>query len=146
MTFTASTFLVLVLNWWVAFSWRTKTDWTFDLFLVLLCWSIAQYMLAIFLYPPDLAESDRYREIFDRNRLGYYGASIVYGTLDIVATGMRGALLHPVWYLPFAGSYLGLCALGMLLRRRSYDRFFAWYLFVILFAWCFFVRRILVNV
>ena len=54
MVLTAATLLILVLNWWVIFSWRTETNWTFEKFLVLIVWMVSLFMLTIFLYPPDL--------------------------------------------------------------------------------------------
>src|SRR5947207_15660911 len=33
MVLTVATLLILALNWWVTFSWRTETNWTFEKFL-----------------------------------------------------------------------------------------------------------------
>jgi hypothetical protein len=75
-------------------------------------------MLAILHYPPDLTGTERYRKIFEHNRLGYYGSFIAYLLLDIVVTAMRdGNLLHPVWYLPFTGQFFLL----MMSARLSGD-------------------------
>jgi len=52
VVFTAATLLVLVLNWWVAFKWNSEVAWSFDKFLALIVWTIALYMLTIFLYRP----------------------------------------------------------------------------------------------
>src|SRR3981081_1699506 len=76
VVFTGATFLILILNWWVFFLWRTKNAWTFDVFLILISWVGSFYLLAIFLYPPGAIESQTYREIFDRTRSGYYGSLI----------------------------------------------------------------------
>jgi hypothetical protein len=70
MVLTAATLLILVLNWWVTFSWRAETNWTFEKFLVLIIWIVSLFMLTIFLYPPDLSESEEHRDIWLQNRLG----------------------------------------------------------------------------
>src|SRR4051794_26935188 len=61
MVLTVATLLILVLNWWVTFSWRNETNWTYEKFLVLIVWTVSLYLLTIFLYPPDLSESEAHR-------------------------------------------------------------------------------------
>jgi len=145
MVLTVATLLILVLNWWVTFSWRGETNWTFEKFLVLIVWMVSLFMLTIFLYPPDLSESEEHRDIWLHNRVGYYGAFIGMCLFDILQTAMRGGLFHPIWYLPYVGHYAILGAIGMGLRRRGYDRFFAWYQLVTILAWCLFFRRFLLQ-
>jgi hypothetical protein len=58
---------------------------------------------------------------------------------------MRGDLLHPVWYLPFVAHLIVLSAIGIALRRRGYDRFFAWYQLITLLTWSLIVRRFLAG-
>ena len=145
MVLTASTLLILVLNWWVIFSWRTETNWTFEKFLVLIVWMVSLFMLTIFLYPPDLSESEEHRDIWLQNRVGYYSAFLVMCLFDILQTAMRGGLFHPVWYLPYVGHYALLSAAGLALRRRGYDRFFAWYQLITILVWSLLVRRFLLK-
>jgi hypothetical protein len=145
MVLTVATLLILVLNWWVTFSWRAETNWTFEKFLVLIVWMVSLFMLTIFLYPPDLSESEEHRDIWLHNRVGYYSAFIAMCLFDILQTAMRGGLLHPVWYLPYVGHYAILGAVGMALRRRGYDRFFAWYQLITILAWSLFFRRLLLQ-
>jgi hypothetical protein len=142
---TASALLVLVLNWWVTFSWRTETDWTFEKFLVLIVWTISLYMVTVFLSPPDLSEAETHRDVWKQNRTGYYCAFLAVCVSDILQTGMRGGLFRPIWYLPFASHYTVLGILGLVLRRRSYDRFFAWYQLISVLAWALLVRRFLLK-
>jgi hypothetical protein len=65
---TAATFTILVLNWWVFFESRTLTDWSFGVFLVVVLWAVQFYLLAVVLYPPDMAEREDYGAVFERNR------------------------------------------------------------------------------
>jgi hypothetical protein len=69
---TVATLLLLVLQWWVTFRWNTEVNWTFDKFLVLTAWTVALYLLTVFLYPPDLSEEEEHQGRFERNRAGYY--------------------------------------------------------------------------
>ncbi|PYJ12205.1 MAG: hypothetical protein DMF06_00340 [Verrucomicrobia bacterium] len=145
MVLTVVTILILVLNWWVTFSWRAETNWTFEKFLVLIVWMVSLFMLTIFLYPPDLSEAEEARDIWLHNRVGYYGAFVVMCLFDILQTAMRGGLLHPIWYVPYVGHYAVLSAIGMIMRRRGYDRFFAWYQLITIVAWSLFFRRFLLQ-
>jgi hypothetical protein len=145
VVFTAATLLVLVLNWWVAFKWNSEVVWSFDKFLALIVWTIALYMLTIFLYPPDLSQEEEHRGRFQRNRAGYYSTFITFCLLDIAQTAIRGDLFHPIWYVPFVGQYAVLAGGGLAAGRRGYDRFFAWYLLITLLIWSLVVRRYLVG-
>jgi len=145
MVLTIATLLILALKWWVTFSWRTETNWTFEKFLVLIVWMVSLFMLTIFLYPPDLSETEAHRDIWIQNRQGYYGAFFAMCLFDILQTAMRGGLFHPVWYLPYVGHYATLSAVGFFLRRRGYDRFFAWYQLITILVWSLLVRRFLLK-
>ncbi len=140
-----ATLLVLVLNWWVMFRWNGELTWSFDKFLVLTVWTIAQYLLTVFLYPPDLSQEEEHRARFENNRMEFYLTFIAVCLLDIAQTGLRGELLRPIWYLPFVSQYAGLAAGGLLARRRGYDRFFAWYLLITALLWSLVVRRYLAG-
>ena len=52
--------LVMILNWWTAYSWQDQQTWSFDLFMIIVFWSIAHYLTAITLYPPQ-AVDERWR-------------------------------------------------------------------------------------
>jgi len=146
MVLTGFTLLQLLLNWWVTFSWRSETNWTFEKFLVLILWTIALYMLTVFLYPPDLSQAEEHRDVWMANRASYYGTFVCFTLLDILQTATRGSLFHPIWYLPFVAHHTVLGAIGLGLRRRGYDRFFAWYELIILLVWSVVVRRFLVRI
>jgi hypothetical protein len=142
---TLATLLVLSLNWWVAFKWNTTVVWSFDKFLVLIVWTITLYLLTTFLYPPDLSEEEERRNRFEGNRSGYYAAFVAFCLMDITQTALRSGLLDPVWYLPFVGHFAVLAAAGLVVRKRGYDRFFAWYQLITLLVWSLAVRRYLVS-
>ena len=52
---TAFFFLVLILNWWTGYSWQSQEVWSYGQFLVITIWSLAHYLAAITLYPPQAA-------------------------------------------------------------------------------------------
>ena len=145
LVLTIATLVLLVLQWWVTFRWNTDVNWTFDKFLVLIAWTVVLYLLTVFLYPPDLSEAEEHQGRFERNRAGYYSAFIAMCLLDIAQTAVHGELLQPLWYVPFVGQYALLAGGGLIISRRGYDRFFAWYQLVTLLVWALVVRRFLVG-
>jgi hypothetical protein len=145
LVLTVATLLLLVLQWWITFRWNIEIKWTFDRFLLLITWTVSLYLLTVFLYPPDLSEAEEHQARFERNRSGYYFTFIAMSLLDIAQTAVHGELLQPIWYLPFVGQYALLAGGGLIARRRSYDRFFAWYQLVTLLVWSLVVRRVLVG-
>lgn len=140
---TADVLLILVLNWWVSFSWGDYTAWSFDIYLVLIAWAISLYMLSVILYPPDIRGDESYAEVFARNRQWLLGAFIVMGLLDIAQTAWRGDLFNPPIYLPFVLHYLILAAIGIVVDSPRYQRFLAWWVLISLTVWSLVVRRLL---
>jgi hypothetical protein len=140
-----ATLLALLVNWWVTFRWNRDVTWSFDKFLVLTAWTIALYLMTVFLYPPDLSQEEEHRARFEHNRVEYYTTFIAFCVLDMLQTAMRGELFQPVWYFPFVSQYAALAIGGLLVRRRGYDRFFAWYLLITTLVWALVVRRFLVG-
>ena len=53
LLYTGWVFMVLVLNWWMLFTWHDFGPWSFDAFLLIVLWSLSFYILAIALYPPE---------------------------------------------------------------------------------------------
>jgi hypothetical protein len=140
---TLNVLLILLLNWWVLFLWVDYPAWSFDIYLLLIGWGIALYMLAVILYPPDIKREDSYEEVFEKNRTWLFGAFIVFVAFDVAQTAVRGQLFEPKIYLPFVLHYAGLAAIGIPVSNKRYQNFLAWYFLITLILWCLFVRRLL---
>ena len=140
---TANVLLILVINWWVSFSWGGFTAWSFDVYMVFILWSISLYMLAVILYPPDIRGDESYVALFERNRRWLFGTFILMNVLDIAQTALRGDLFHPPYYLPFVLHYIVLAGIGMVVADRRYQTFWAWYMLISGTTWSLVVRRLL---
>jgi len=140
---TLNVLLILLLNWWVLFLWADYPAWSFDIYLLLIGWGIALYMLAVILYPPDIKVEDSYDEIFERNRKWLFGAFVIFVALDVAQTAVRGQLFEPKIYLPFVLHYAVLTAVGIPVANKRYQIFLAWYFLITLILWCLIVRRLL---
>jgi len=140
---TLNVLLILLLNWWVLFLWVDYPAWSFDIYLLLIAWGIALYMLAVILYPPDIAAGDSYANIFDRNRQWLLGTFVVFVALDIAQTAVRGELFEPKLYLPYVLHFAVLAAIGIGVADKRYQNFIAWYFLIALVLWSLFIRRLL---
>jgi len=140
---TLNVLLILLLNWWILFLWADHAEWSFDVYLLLVGWGIALYMLAVILYPPDIGANDSYDEIFDRNRTWLLGTFVTFIALDIAQTAVRGQLFDPPLFLPYSLHYVTLAAIGIPVANKRYQDFLAWYFLITLILWCLFVRRLL---
>ena len=130
--------IVLVLNWWVFFSWRNNEVWSFEIFLVLVLWAIAHYVVAITLYRPDDAASD------SRFQLHLFLlAFVIAGLMDIVQTAMRGALFEPWYYLLFVGHYIALSGVAYFVKSETFHRVVSTWFLVSILCWALIVRRFL---
>ena len=142
LVLTAYFFIVLLINWWTAYSWQGQEVWTFDLFLIVILWSVSHYIGAITLYPPRVVGNNHQFE-FRRNWFLWAG---VVGTsvMDVFQTAMRGEVFSPWYYLPFVSHYIALALLAIFVDSTRLLRWVAWYLFVSLTVWSLIVRRFLI--
>jgi hypothetical protein len=143
LAWTASVFLVMVLNWWVLFSWRTHQTWNFATFLLLIIWAVSLYLMVVFLYPPRKDAGEGWREVYAGNRQWFLSSFLALTLTDIWLTGIRSGLMDPPAYLPYVGHYALLLLVGLFVQRRGYHQFLAWYFLATLLAWSLIVRRFL---
>ena len=135
--FSAWVFLVLVLNWWVLYQWRDYQGWSFEVFLLIVLWSLTYYVMAIALYPPD----DRDSRVAEFDYRWFFWSAFATGVIDVAWTAVRGMLFTPWYYLPFVGHYIVLFALLNLVRSPAFRRAAAWWLVLSVLTWAFVVRR-----
>jgi len=135
--------LILVLNWWVFFSWSAHPRWSFGPYTVLVLWAIAHYLLAVTLYEPDSDPHDRHNRMWEENRTWFLTTFAMMLLLDIAQAALRGALLQPVWYLPYVLHYFVLTLVALWFEPRAVQRWVGWYVLGSLVAWSFLIRRFL---
>ncbi len=143
LVWSLNVFFVLVLNWWVAFSWNATAAWSFEVYVILILWSVSMYLLAVILYPPDLSLYEHSRALYFRNRRWFLGTLLLFLALDAAQSAVRGALFSPPLYLPFIAHHFILAGAGLWVRRPVYHWVYAVYFLVSMFAWALVFRRLL---
>jgi hypothetical protein len=131
-------FYAMLLNWWTAFSWQSEQVWSFDLFLIIILWSVAHYLAAVALYPPRVTVTDGQSE-YRINWVLWALISIVFA--DILQTGMRGDVFSPWYYLPYALHYVVLYLIAIFLKKEKLYRWLVWYFLASVVVWSLVVRR-----
>lgn len=139
----ASTFLMLILNWWVFFQSRELGEWTFSTFLVVVSWAVLFYLMAVILYPPDMEEDETYGDVWSRNRRWFMGIWVGTSVLDTLITYRRGDLFNPPTYLPVILHLMVLGLLGVFIRSRRFHLALGIYVLLFALAWSTGVRRLL---
>ena len=140
LVLTAFLFLVLILNWWISYTWRDEPIWSFERFLIIIIWAVSHYVAAITLYPP-LASGDE--QPFAHRRHWFLWAFFGITITDMLQAWAKGELLDPWYYLPFVSHYAVLSLIGIALRKPSFYRWMAWYFLLSMTLWSFVVRRFL---
>lgn len=143
VAWTITVFFVLVLNWWVFLLWRGFDAWTFTTFFVIVSWTTSMYVMALALYPPGRSGDTDYRAMFEANRTWFLATFTVMCLLDLLVTYLREQGVPEPTYIAFVGHYAVIAAIGIGVRKRTYDLVAAWYIAVTLASWSFGVRHTL---
>lgn len=139
LVYSAFAIMVIILNWWVIFSWEDQASWSFDEFLLLVIWAFGHYLIAITLYPPSGSHSGS----FENYRHWFMWSFFIMTFLDIAQTAMRGDLFNPWFYLLFVLHYSLLALIGALNNSAFFHRLLSWWFLIITLAWSLIVRRFL---
>lgn len=140
LVLSAFLFLVLILNWWVSYTWREEIVWSFERYLMIIIWAVAHYVAAITLYPPTASGAE---QPFIRRRHWFLWAFFGIAITDMLEAVAQGKLFEPWYYMPFVTHYAILALVGIALRKPAVYRWLAWYFLVSMAAWSFVVRRFL---
>lgn len=137
LVWAATLAMSIILNWWVAFAWSDQHTWTFEVFLLLVVWTMSFYGAAIALFPSEEGVSPTAAV---RN---YLKAFVVVLALDTAATATRTGLFSPWYYLLFVGYLLALTLLGLGAKKTQHQGFVAVWTFASILIWALVVRRLL---
>lgn len=142
LVLTGFLFVVMILNWWTAFSWRGEEEWSFDKFLLIIVWSVSHYLAAITLYPPQAAGIE---QPFKYRRKWFLWGFIGIASTDILQTAARGDAFSPWYFLPFVLHYVAIALVAIFVDKPILHRWIARYFFVSIVIWSMLVRRFLIS-
>ena len=133
--FSLGTIALLYGIWWNSFRWAQHETWTFTAYTLIFVYVSLFYVMAEILNPRNSTDVPRFEEI----RFSLYAVIIFYHGFEPLIVYVRDGFL--AWdYLPLVMVIATLAAVGLFLRNRKFDQFFAGlYLFVNV-AWQFVAR------
>jgi hypothetical protein len=138
--------LLLVLNvqmWWTMYGFRTRAEWTFIQFTVVLLQTVLTYMLAALVLPDVGSEEQVDLEAHYLNQAPWFFG---IGVVLLIVSVTKDLVLDGVWpsrtNLAFHVLFTALWTTAAFVRRRSYHRVLAWVMSVALVAyvWLLFAR------
>lgn len=85
-----SILIELVLFWWWEFELHLIKDWSFGLFLFLMTYAVALFLLAALLFPDRLDDYDGYGDFFMKRRHWFFALFGATFLLDVADTLIKG--------------------------------------------------------
>jgi hypothetical protein len=120
-----SILIELVFFWWWEFALFTISDWSFGIFLFLIGYAVALFLLAALLFPDRIDEYEGYEDFFLKRRHWFFGLFAVTFVLDVIDTMIKGQ----AHFDKFSTEYfiqvpigILLCAIAIWTANRHFHR------------------------
>lgn len=123
-----SMLLMLAHFWWWEFWLYDIGDWVFSLYIFLIGYTVALFLLCALLYPDDIREYKNYEDYFLSRRKWFFGLLALVFVFDIADTLWKGEehlLSFGPEYPIRAGVYIVLCVAAMGIANRRFHQVFA---------------------
>ena len=140
LVWTAYAFIYLVFFWWWEFKLAAIEIWSFELYLFVIMYAVALYLLVVVLYPRDLPEGGDFKRYYYDRRGWFFGMLVAIGAIDFIDSAVKGKdyllKLGPEYW-----TFLIVTSLLYLLAIRSKDERFHAFLAIgstaYMFVWAF---------
>jgi hypothetical protein len=132
-------FLCIIHFWWFEFALFGIERWTFEVYFVLICYSVVFVMLSVMLFPSDIAELGGFKKYFHGHGKRFYAIVVALVIVDTLDTALKGSayyrrmygLDYPVRQLLLAAGAVG----GLIVRSERYHAVFVAIALVFQVAW-----------
>ncbi len=115
-------FLCIIHFWWFEFALVQIQQWTFGLYFVLICYSVVFVMLAVMLFPDNIADLGGFKEYFYGRGRGFYAIVIGLVIVDTLDTLLKGSDYYRRMYgveYPIRQFLLAVGAAGGLITKSE---------------------------
>lgn len=123
LAWVASLLLMLVHFWWWEFGLFQIEDWTFGIYIFIIGYAIALFMLCALLFPDSMQDYKSYEDFFYARRAWFFGLLGATYLLDVIDTLIKGE----AHFSRFGSEYLirtpvfgALCLAAILTRNRPF--------------------------
>lgn len=118
-----SLLIMLIHFWWWEYRLFSITDWTFQIYLFLIFYTIVLFLMCALLFPDDIAEYSGYREFFISRRRWFFGLLGISYVFDLVDTLIKGHAHFEQFgteYMIRIPAYVVLCLIAMQTTDRRF--------------------------
>lgn len=119
--------LTLIHFWWWEFWLVELPQWTFEIYLFLVVYTILLFFLSAFLFPDSISDYTGYEDFFISRRkwfFGLFGLTILFDLIDTLIKGPDHYSLFSMEYWFRVPVYLALCGLAMATPNRRFQQIF----------------------
>ena len=92
LLWTWNVFHYIVFYWWFLWRWTAATEWHLALFLFVLIYAIALYLMTVILYPSENVGDRDFRQVFQANRRPFFALWILLALIDVADTRLKMAI------------------------------------------------------
>jgi hypothetical protein len=114
--------LHLVHFWWWEFKLRFLGSWTFEIYLMLITYTIDIFLLCALLFPDDMQEYSGYEDYFMSRRKWFFGIFSFSFVIDFFDTALKGSDYYNSlgWEYPVRNSaFIALSIAAMFVSNRK---------------------------
>jgi hypothetical protein len=83
-------FTWIVLFWWYSYAWTTEFEWSLIIFVFLVAYAVAMYLMCVILIPSDLDRVADFGTYFLSLRRWFFGGLIGLILIDLADTAAKG--------------------------------------------------------
>jgi hypothetical protein len=80
----------MVLFWWYSYAWTTTENWSLAVFVFLVAYAVAMYLMCVVLVPADLDRVRDFGSYFMSLRRWFFGGLIALILVDFLDTALKG--------------------------------------------------------
>jgi hypothetical protein len=90
LTWVAHIFSWIVLFWWYSYAWTTTFEWSMLIFVFLVLYAVAMYVMCVVLVPSDMDQVEDFATYFMSLRSWFFSGLIGLILIDVLDTAAKG--------------------------------------------------------
>jgi hypothetical protein len=142
---TLNIMVYLVFFWWFMYHWSQVESWNFFLFVFLLLYAVALYLISALLFPGEIPPGFDFKKHYFRTNRWVFGFLTAAYVLDVFETTSKAVLdikeIPMLWYPVVIPCAIG-SAVATLTRNERFHKIFAPVWLVLLLVFILFARRV----
>lgn len=132
-------FLSIIHFWWFEFALSRITYWTFENYLILICYSGIFAMLSSIIFPDNVGDHKKLEQYFRERKNLFYGLMLMLLLIDVLDTLIKGDSYYKAtygWYYPVRQGVLICGTVGAIFSKSErYQVLFVAFALVFQIVW-----------